>query len=100
MEIDRGLVGASVVDGSGGRIGDAAGVLVDPSTLHVGWLLVTLSMDGSAAVLPSAAASADAEGRLVVPFDAMTVAGAPKMTGQAITSELAASLLRYYGLQA
>ncbi|MDQ2845365.1 MAG: PRC-barrel domain-containing protein [Actinomycetota bacterium] len=53
MEIDRGLIGTPVVDGSGNRIGAAAGILVDPSSLHVGWLLVTLSTDGSAAVLPA-----------------------------------------------
>ncbi|MGI8416453.1 MAG: hypothetical protein ACR2P2_09690 [Nakamurella sp.] len=97
MEIDGGLIGAPVVDGSGRRIGEAAGILVDPYSLHVGWLLVAM-MGGGEAVVPATATSANAAGQLVVPFDAAMVAGAPTLVGEVITSELAAALRAFYGL--
>lgn len=59
-------------------------------------LLVTLP-DGREAVLPMKAASADATGRAAVSYAAATAAGAPRVSGQVVTRQAAADLLRYYG---
>lgn len=98
MREDSGLIGAAVVDGSGEVIGRAAAMLVDPAALQARWLLVTLP-GGADAVVPMPAASVNADGRLVVPYGAATVAGAPKVNGDVVTRQDAEDLLRYYGFE-
>lgn len=94
---DDTLLGARVVDGAGHTVGSVSALLIDPVSFEGRWLQLSLAAEPGPAVLPLMAASVDATGRLVIPYDVAAVAAAPKPDGPLISVELADALLRHYG---
>jgi len=94
------LIGTPVVDNSDQVVGAVSALLVDPESLEGRWLRIELADNGlqlRRAVVPLAAASVDPAGRMVLPWTAATVAGAPQV-GNQISAEQARALNSYYGL--
>ncbi len=94
------LIGTPVVDNSDQVVGVVSALLVDPESLEGRWLRIELADNGlqlRRAVVPLAAASVDPAGRMVLPWTAATVAGAPQV-GNQISAEQARALNSYYGL--
>ncbi len=95
------LIGTPVVDNSDQVVGVVSALLVDPESLQGRWLQIELADNGPPlrrAVVPLAAASVDPAGRMVLPWTADTVAGAPQV-GNQVTGEQTRALNLYYGLE-
>ena len=94
-EPDR-LLGAVVLDATGTEVGTVAALRVDPGDLRPRWIDVALAGDARSTV-PVQAASADASGRVVLPFTADDLRAAPTVDERVVSADLAAALLRHYG---
>lgn len=90
------LIGASVLDLHAVPVGRVRALLVDPARGAARWFAVELC-GGGGVVVPARAASAGADGRLVVPYSDEVLRGAPPVAGEVVTTEEAGALLRYFG---
>jgi sporulation protein YlmC with PRC-barrel domain len=93
------LVGHTVVDPNGAKIGKVADVLRDPDTGRARWAVIDLGKLKAAHYAPLVDAYKSVDDTLVVNLEKRLIASAPKATGdRALTPELEAELAQYYAI--
>jgi len=92
-------VGTKVVDSQGHAVGKVADVLYDDRTLQPRWVAINLGLlHRHQPLVPLQQTYVSDDGRLVVPFSASTIKGAPSAQGMTPTESEALEVARYYGL--
>ena len=96
-----GLNDAPVVDNRYQPVGKVTDVLFDDREFSPRWAVVKTGFFGGERFVPLQNAYVDEAGRLVVPFDKVTIKRAPKTHGNHVLSaEIAKELRDHYGIAA
>jgi hypothetical protein len=93
-----GIVGTPVVAADGQPVGVVAALMIGPQSRLARWLLVTLSDAEGARVVPVEAASADALGRIRIPWNRQVVSAAPSIDGNIVSEAEATRIHEYFGM--
>jgi PRC-barrel domain len=99
--VPSGLSDAPVVDTNYQPVGKVTDVLFDDREVAPRWAVVKTGLFGGERFVPLQNAYVDEAGRLVVPFDKVSIKRAPKTRGDhVLSSEVAKELRDYYGIAA
>jgi hypothetical protein len=93
--------GHPVVDTRMAPIGKVTDVLYDQTEMQPRWAIVKVGMLGGEHFVPLHDAYVDGEGRVVIPFDKVSVKRAPKVNSDhVLTPDAERELRDYYGIAA